>query len=119
MAYQENIIFQTGVNDLMDVAWRSMFVDTNVVQNLANVGIELVKFNCHPADGEEGIHVTVRTGGDTYNINLDASAERFLTNQSADVEQAIKNGAFSMLIKELKASGISRVAMLNLLIRTN
>ena len=118
MAYQENIIFEPGTG-LMGEAWRTMFIDSGVTQRLANVGIELVKFNCHPGNGETGIHVTVTTGGDRYNINLDANASRFLLNQSDDVTQAIKNGVFNGLLQELKNSNISRTFMLNMLARAN
>ena len=122
MAYEgkeaKNIIFEPGTG-LMGEAWKTMFIDSGVTQRLANVGIELVKFNCHPGNGETGIHVTVTTGGNRYNINLDANANKFLLNQSNDVKTAIQNGAFSGLLQELKNTNISRTFMLNMLVRAN
>ena len=114
MAYQENIIFENAGNEGMAIAWRRKFIATNVEANLLNQGIELIKFNCHPSDGEEGIHVTVRENGVRYNINLDANVTRFLPNQSPDVATAIQAGVFGGLLQELQNAGMDRTFMMNL-----
>ena len=86
---------------------------------LTDRGITLVKFNCHPGDGEEGFHVTVTTEDETYNINVDNDGLSFLPNNSADVRDAIAAGAFHWLLQELQDCNITRTTLLNINIALN